>query len=525
MVLTMANPEAGPGKLAAVPTDAYRRTGFLEQWRFWVPLLAVVLIATWRTLDHVWPAVPGPEWHSPGQLAWAHALWDNDCNACHQPFTPASSANWLGRTAGLVQATEAQCKACHAGAEHHQAENASLRPGCTSCHREHQGRDSLLVRVANSHCVGCHQNLQACLAPNAVTTFLDVSGFSEQDHPEFQVLRKKVADPGKLKFNHKRHMMPGMRLTEDGEPFTVGMIQAQFRELYGPGPTLGSPVQLKCTSCHQLDSGDFAAPPASLTTKPVHLVQPARSSGAYMLPIVYEKHCQACHPLTFEGKQAGNPQSGPVAILHRLQPVQLHWLLEAFFFHKHLHNEPSLPKVSAPPLPGKSSRDKSLKTLADIREQVIRAEHELYLGKKTCGECHHWAPAPMELAPDQLRKLHVQPTNLKEVWFEQAVFNHSAHRLLDCRVCHANAYAQDATGRPNPCVSMDNKDVILPGIATCFQCHGPSTTAQGSARHDCVTCHRYHDGDHPLGGRGSAIRAGKNLDKLDITEFLQGRTK
>ena len=45
----------------------------------------------------------------------------------------------------------------------------------------------------------------------------------------------------------------------------------------------------------------------------------------------------------------------------------------------------------------------------------------------------------------------------------------------------------------------------------------------GGARHSCTDCHRYHNGDHPLQGRGAAARdTGK---PLTLAEWLKGNTK
>jgi hypothetical protein len=160
--------------------------------------------------------------------------------------------------------------------------------------------------------------------------------------------------------------------------------------------------------------------------------------------------------------------------------------------------------------------------LPSLSERVTRAEQDLYLGKKTCGECHSWQPDPRTLSPDQLARVLVQPTAVKAVWLEHAVFDHTAHRQLDCRSCHANAAAQDIDGCLNPHASTTARDVLLPGISTCLECHAPRQGFKGGARFDCIECHRYHGGDYPLSGRGSTMRAGPQAGTLTIPSILEG---
>src|SRR5262249_45015595 len=69
--------------------------------------------------------------------------------------------------------------------------------------------------------------------------------------------------------------------------------------------------------------------------------------------------------------------------------------------------------------------------------------------------------------------------NIKDRWWEHAAFKHDTHRQILCGECHA------ATK------STDTKDVLLPGIDTCLNCH--QTKKRGMARADCVECHVYHD--------------------------------
>ena len=87
--------------------------------------------------------------------------------------------------------------------------------------------------------------------------------------------------------------------------------------------------------------------------------------------------------------------------------------------------------------------------------------------------------------------------NVPAIWFQHARFDHVAHRALKCESCHAGVEQ-----------SRDHHDVLLPGIATCLQCHGPAGSgpdgsARGGASSGCTECHRYHNGDRSLQGLGA----------------------
>ena len=111
------------------------------------------------------------------------------------------------------------------------------------------------------------------------------------------------------------------------------------------------------------------------------------------------------------------------------------------------------------------------------------------------------------------------PTQVPQVWFQHATFDHRAHRALDCRQCHPEAYP-DA---PQP--SRESKDVLIPQRDVCIECHSPpsgsGTAATGGARFDCVECHRYHNGSSPLAGSGA--KAGNPARTLSEEEFQIGR--
>src|SRR5436305_14741607 len=95
--------------LAPVTPESFRRTGWIERWRFWAPAALVAAFVLWRAADAWVQELPGRTWHSPGQLAVAHVLYDDQCSACHDSFSPVSASNWLGASLARSHAADAKC--------------------------------------------------------------------------------------------------------------------------------------------------------------------------------------------------------------------------------------------------------------------------------------------------------------------------------------------------------------------------------------------------------------------------------
>jgi hypothetical protein len=174
--------------LAAVPPQSFRRTDRIERWRFWAPLGLIAVLGIWRGADSWIEDTPGRVWHSPGPLATAHAVYDNQCSVCHAAFSPVSSSNWLALGLGQTHAADGRCMECHEGVNHHGKDKAGQAPSCPACHIEHRGREARLVRTPDGHCTSCHANLHNFSSGGADATLADVSGFTKERHPEFRAL-------------------------------------------------------------------------------------------------------------------------------------------------------------------------------------------------------------------------------------------------------------------------------------------------------------------------------------------------
>ncbi len=500
----MAVHETGKQRAIRIPLDYYKQPTWLEYLKDRLGGLALLVSVGWLAIEMCRGDV-GNMTYSRGPVANVHQTWEANCTACHEPFTPIQKDHWAMDWIGWFNADQ-KCQACHAGPKHHA--NEKTPPSCAACHREHGGRDASLVRLDDRDCTQCHADLGAGATFGAkVRTPADmyhIRGFSTAaGHGDFQHL-KETPQYQKLRFNHKLHMAPDLITPENGDPhFTLDKI-SEFDRLQFDKGRFGY-IQLECASCHQLDSqgGYFGG----------------RTAGDYMLPVRYQAHCQACHPLTYERKDNNDANSGPLAVPHGIQPREIRQILQGVYTAKAFKDEWSVfeRKVPARPLPGKQLGDDGAKAGKLIGDKVAAAEKNLYLGKKTCGECHYYEPAghmtdtkpPVWVVED----LHfIARTNVPQVWFQHARFNHAAHRGVECRSCHANAYARLEDKTANGMASRVSDDILIPGMDICVKCHAPQTKSGGAvtggARFDCTECHRYHGGNLGASQRDPVPRRG-----------------
>lgn len=507
----MAATETGKQRAARIPLDYYKRPTPLERWKVRLGLLALVAAVAWLA-GGLLQGDGGNLRFSRGPVAHVHQTWDAKCVACHEPFVPIQKSHWASSWQYGPQEDE-KCQACHAGPRHHF--NERTPPGCAECHREHQGREASLVRLADAFCTQCHDDLVAgatfgskIRTPAAMH---QIRGFSRADgHGDFQHL-KETAQYQNLKFNHKLHMARDLITPENGDPrLSLDMFSQYDRPRFEKGPA--GHIQLECASCHELDSGGFFD---------------ARSAGDYMLPVRYKTHCETCHPLTYKRKDENDPPSGLDVLSHGIQPREIRRILQGVYTARALKEEWQAFERFVPvrPLPGKKLNEANVKLVQLINDKVAAAEKLLYLGKNTCGECHYDVPAVTKADPPVLvlEPLHaIAPTNVPQVWFRHARFSHAAHRGVDCRGCHENGVREDGQTKISITESHRADDIFIPGIDICVQCHAPQTnsngTIRGGARFDCTECHRYHS---PMQGLGTRNRDPSTRRLID--EFLNNR--
>lgn len=480
----------------------YKRPSPQRAWRAWLVVAGFTAAAAWC----VWAVVDRPLQLAPGPVVAGHARWEQDCNACHVPFMPIKDDTWLSSDRTRA-AMDAKCEACHRSAVHHPLQVLAEVGSCVSCHADHRGRMADISRVADGTCTACHADIGAHrvrvtgtspVQPSAVIA--PITRFDDEHHPAFASLR---SDPGRLKFSHGRHMTAGLvfgAATKDG-PFTWQKLSATDRARLMPSQSSpGDPVQLACASCHE-----FAATPSVTDSRVVPARLAAASPGAYALPVTFERHCVACHPLPYD------PEATNRSLPHGLDPEGMRRFIATAMLESSADGKAAL---DAPPrpaaLPANVPQDPTpLETLREALHRRVETVRSFTRG--TCGKCHDVADVDLPASP-LLNAIgsrpepwfRISPVGVPDVWLAKARFDHVPHRSFDCRTCHAAAYppapgagpaaVEQAAAARSP---LDHGTVMIAGRESCTACHAPAALDAhgrpvGGARFDCVECHGYH---------------------------------
>lgn len=546
----------------------------VNAWKVRLAVAALVVTLGWAAVAFVlWPT----HLHAVcthGELAGVHAPWADRCDACHVPYGDPACQGGNGLYGCGDRWRSFRCETCHPGppgdaknySPHydlagprggHLTDDARARD-CAGCHRDHQGKDFALTRVADAKCSQCHQD-KSQLYPKSPPDdpLLAVTGF-HTDHPEFAVVRGPTPERP-LKFNHGLHLALGLveneYLNKHDIQFTLEKVAPAYKEQYRRFADAGSPVaalKLDCSACHQL-SGGPAQPPdpraggaarlpgANLTTVP--------GDGAYYLPVTFEQHCQGCHQLnlTPAPSEAGVNMAG-FQVPHRLRRSEVEDFVRGEVTRQVEARDKLFPQVLLPPndrldprplvVPPtlKSETDKLVKLYTKMLyddPSGVREKREpgdkpqpTMSGGHSCYKCHR-------VGADR----EVLPTRGLTLWMPKARFNHAAHKAMNCAECH-NTWERDRFKRYAYEPDKPDEPVnIVGGIDNCRRCHAPAgfkvnykpdpdkpavEFQSPGVRHDCVTCHRFHRGDRPLPGTGSPHHDPAARDRLKAHDLIRG---
>jgi len=323
---------------------------------------------------------------------------------------------------------------------------------CAECHRDHKGNQ--MAPRAQEQCADCHMDVQSLISnahSEKVTDF-------KTEHPPFRLslvdadkpdaIRrvrqgKQIAGPivehSNLKFNHKLHLDPEGVRDPDGKRNPAGVRDAQGRR-----------TVLKCANCHEPDDG-----------------------GRLIKPVSMEQHCQQCHSLAFE------PQVTKRQVPHGSEAA-VNTMLQEFYARLVLGDAP--PDVNPPPdlrrmRPGAVLSYQDRQAALQIANQKAKTVlYDLFEKRKVCSTCHYVTRSTDAAGWD------VAPVRLTQVWMPQAVFTHAKHSTEQCTLCH------DITK------STEAKDIAMPNIAKCRECHVGAKPVSGKVTSDCATCHKFHAG-------------------------------
>ena len=478
-----------------------------------------------------------------GDVALPHRQFENDCAKCHTRWAPLerlATAN-----AEISSIDNAKCSNCHPGPEHNSDQLPTVaKLSCGKCHRDHQGVHHDLGRVADRLCVDCHgdmkqhTNLQLADGSERPLIFFDgIKSFDE--HPEFAMFRvfeakeqpqrghkvldvlgqiarddaenhkdyvlpeggtKRWQDKAAIRFNHSKHVQEmikenGQR-TDGGIPTSPHFRPKGWERLW-EGTESANPndsrryvdLSQACQVCHEPDA-----------------------ERRYMKPINYEKHCGACHPLSFDNSQA-NADGTAATVPHATSAIVRGFLTDLYANR--------LIKKRSPPLrrriPGRPVTERlTADELAALKQAVGGAETNLLQNPQQqqvsyneavnaareaqnvvfapggCRYCHSITPQSGEGSIWQ-----IVPPNIPDRWLPHSKFRHDSHRMLGCIECHKKF---SISGSSNVDTSDSTGDVLIPKISLCRECHTKnaiSTSSSTSARYigartDCVECHNYH---------------------------------
>ena len=133
---------------------------------------------------------------------------------------------------------------------------------------------------------------------------------------------------------------------------------------------MNGPVQLACASCHETDASEHAQ---SVDRRAANTGEP-RTPGAYMLPIVYENHCAACHPLQFDAKLPD------VQARHGIRAQEVLTELRQLYTAEAVKADPDLLRQFVPPrtMPGQASSRANQLIQQAVDEKVLTAARLLF---------------------------------------------------------------------------------------------------------------------------------------------------
>jgi predicted CXXCH cytochrome family protein len=373
-----------------------------------------------------WPITADRSWLS-GPISGNHKFFEADCKACHQkPFQ---------------QVADQACVECHGRIANHAKadryhEVADAGQKCQSCHKEHNGKAQIILSDQR-FCADCHGDLTARLPD---TPFQNASDFGT-DHPQFRPTVVVAHVSGEMQ---RLSLEKPETVKEDSGiryPHDVHLKRT-------PAGAWRGMKELTCASCHVPEPG-----------------------GVGMAPISQEEHCQECHQLRFEPLR-------PERTVPHGKPKEVQLIIKDFYAKVALEGgfeAPGAPAVVRRRVGSPMPADARADALAWAEERAKEAITGAF-GKSLCGYCH-------VVTEDAGGVWDVVKPRIPDRWMPHGVFDHGAHRDVECADCHKAE------------ASNSNKDVLLPGIATCRDCHGGerATAAIPSA---CVMCHAFHNPPH-----------------------------
>jgi hypothetical protein len=507
----------GKSRSQRINIDYYRQENWLTRSRGYLALAAAMLAVGYGL--YVFTS-GGPSHLSTGPVAMAHASFENDCQQCHLPFTPISGDALRFTSNRSLDRLEETCQKCHRVNHHFRGsmkpEFAAIDQHCSGCHTDHQGRNHDMSNVASTKCTQCHGDLPStCMSPSSIEVRTNITAFTADAHGDFPSLQK--GDPGRVKFDHGQHMMPGQVDPGVKGGFLISMLEPHLKNKYrktvdGTPQSDDAMVTLSCADCHKF----AGASDRSLVGDD--------EIGRHIEPISFDQHCAACHSLNVAGRTEDT-----LPLPHAAPWKEVETLIASKLVGGQQLGSIRLPRDAARKTPlvgeGYSGAMPNLSSLPsgdDEEDSIISASVRAGLASvaQRCLQCH----MQEDITDESIRSLRAgdSPPLIPERWLKRGIYDHAAHRKIDCAYCHANAYPKATTSAANAVVSNqtavnrdasikkdDSQIVMIGGIETCTGCHRDASSSvpdsmtseatktllggQGTWASDaCIECHRYH---------------------------------
>ncbi len=417
------------------PTARPRRFGL----RAWSWTLALVILALFLVLPLIGaqsPVLRGV-WRSVF-TPLSDAAWNPGALSRNHQHFGSDCANCHERA--FVAVRNETCLECHQDQPRHVDDDdvqvaALAQADCTDCHKEHHG-SAALIRKDDGLCLDCHRDIKAIANRSKL---LDIpSGFGT-GHPQLRASLVRHTEGRDQVTRVSLNDQPALR--EHSNLSYSHKVHLDKKGIRGDGQR----EVLQCASCHERAPG-----------------------GRRMAPIRYQPHCHRCHNLTFamDDPEREVPHGNAKTVLEMLKAYYAMRALEAG----------GLSVSDTPPArerPGTSGAAPKPLTAVERAAQRAATVSQGLFKYRVCALCH------TVRTDSNPARWAINPVRVAETWFPKARFDHGRHEAVECRTCHKAESSEDSV------------DVLVPGIATCRDCHGGPDT-EGKVASNCVSCHGFH---------------------------------